>query len=37
MDWVEARPLSDGTRAFADLEEGKTAAAKIVLRPGGPV
>jgi len=33
MDWVETRPLSDGTRAFANLEGGKTAAAKIVLRP----
>jgi len=34
MNWVETRALSDGARAFADLEEGKTAAAKIVLQPG---
>lgn len=33
LDWVETRALSDGPRAFADLEEGKTAAAKIVLQP----
>jgi threonine dehydrogenase-like Zn-dependent dehydrogenase len=33
LDWVETRTLSDGARAFADLERGRTAAAKIVLRP----
>jgi threonine dehydrogenase-like Zn-dependent dehydrogenase len=33
LDWVETRALSEGARAFADLERGKTAAAKIVLRP----
>lgn len=31
--WVEERPLSDGNRAFADLNEGRVAAAKIVLIP----
>jgi threonine dehydrogenase-like Zn-dependent dehydrogenase len=33
LDWVETRPLRDGAGAFADLEAGRTAAAKIVLRP----
>ena len=37
LDWVETRALGDGAQAFADLHEGKTAAAKIVLRPGDPV
>lgn len=33
LSWVETRPLADGARAFADLDAGKTAAAKIVLVP----
>jgi L-iditol 2-dehydrogenase len=33
LDWIEARALRDGARAFADLEEGRAAAAKIVLQP----
>lgn len=33
LDWFEQRPLCEGARAFADLDEGRTAAAKIVLRP----
>jgi 2-desacetyl-2-hydroxyethyl bacteriochlorophyllide A dehydrogenase len=33
LAWVEERPLSEGARAFADLDHGRTAAAKIVLRP----
>lgn len=33
LAWVEERPLADGARAFADLDHGLTAAAKIVLRP----
>lgn len=33
LDWLEERPLSEGQRAFRDLDEGKVAAAKIVLRP----
>jgi threonine dehydrogenase-like Zn-dependent dehydrogenase len=31
--WVEERALADGARAFADLHQGKSASAKIVLRP----
>ena len=33
LSWVEERPLSEGARAFTDLDQGKTASAKIVLRP----
>ena len=33
LDWVETRPLSEGAQAFRDLNEGCTAAAKIVLIP----
>lgn len=33
LDWVEERALSDGAAAFADLDAGRTAAAKVVLRP----
>lgn len=33
LDWIEQRPLSEGAAAFADLSNGATAAAKIVLRP----
>lgn len=33
LDWFEERPLSEGAGAFADLDAGRTAAAKIVLRP----
>ena len=31
--WVEERSLADGALAFADLDSGRTAAAKILLRP----
>ncbi|MCL4183219.1 MAG: alcohol dehydrogenase catalytic domain-containing protein [Burkholderiaceae bacterium] len=34
LDWVEERALGDGAQAFADLDGGRTASAKIVLRPG---
>jgi threonine dehydrogenase-like Zn-dependent dehydrogenase len=34
LDWVETRSLREGSRAFADLEEGKASAAKMMLRPG---
>jgi alcohol dehydrogenase len=34
LAWVEERPLSAGADAFRDLHEGRSAAAKIVLRPG---
>jgi alcohol dehydrogenase len=33
LSWVETRPLSEGAQAFRDLDEGRTAAAKIVLTP----
>ena len=33
LTWVETRPLSQGSQAFSDLDEGLTAAAKIVLLP----
>ena len=33
LAWVEERPLAEGARAFRDLHEGRSAAAKIVLRP----
>jgi len=33
LAWVEERPLSEGSRAFQDLDEGRTPAAKILLRP----
>lgn len=33
LSWVDVRSLADGPRAFQDLHEGKSAAAKIVLQP----
>jgi 2-desacetyl-2-hydroxyethyl bacteriochlorophyllide A dehydrogenase len=33
LAWVEERVLSDGPQAFIDLDSGKTASAKIILRP----
>eukprot|EP00904_Undaria_pinnatifida_P002340 jgi/Undpi1/12106/HiC_scaffold_41.g14079.m1 len=33
LSWVETRALADGAGAFADLDAGRTAAAKIVLLP----
>jgi 2-desacetyl-2-hydroxyethyl bacteriochlorophyllide A dehydrogenase len=33
LDWVERRRLADGAGAFADLDQGRTPAAKIVLLP----
>jgi len=33
LNWVETRPLSEGARAFEDLDKGRTAAAKLVLIP----
>jgi len=35
LAWFEERPLSDGPRAFADIDAGTTASSKIVLRPPG--
>lgn len=33
LEWVERRPLDAGAAAFADLDAGRSAAAKIVLEP----
>ena len=33
FSWIEERPLADGADAFADLDAGKVAAAKLVLIP----
>lgn len=33
MAWVEQRQLADGAQAFVDLDQGRCAAAKVVLRP----
>ncbi len=35
LAWVEQRSLDRGGEAFADLHAGRSAAAKIILRPGG--
>ena len=33
LSWIEARPLSEGAAAFSDLNDGFSAASKIVLQP----
>jgi 2-desacetyl-2-hydroxyethyl bacteriochlorophyllide A dehydrogenase len=33
LAWVEERPLAQGAQAFEDLHAGRSAAAKILLRP----
>jgi alcohol dehydrogenase len=33
LAWVEMRALADGEAAFADLDQGRSGAAKIVLQP----
>jgi alcohol dehydrogenase len=33
LAWVEERSLAEGAKAFRDLHEGRTAAAKVLLRP----
>ncbi len=33
LNWHEIRPLSDGARAFEDLNAGRAAAPKIILVP----
>jgi len=33
LAWVETRSLADGATAFADLHQGRSGAAKIVLKP----
>lgn len=33
LQWFEERPLFEGAKAFASIDAGSTAAAKIILRP----
>lgn len=33
LDWIERRPLAEGSMAFEDLDAGRTPAAKIILTP----
>jgi alcohol dehydrogenase len=33
LAWVEKRSLNEGPQAFMDLHDGKTAAAKVLLKP----
>lgn len=33
LAWVEERPLAEGPQAFVDLDQGRCAAAKVLLRP----
>lgn len=33
LDWVEIRPLKDGAGAFEDINAGRAAAPKIILKP----
>lgn len=33
LSWVEERPLAAGQQAFLDLDQGRCAAAKVLLRP----
>ena len=33
LDWVETRPLSEGSQAFKDIHQGLAASPKIVLAP----
>ena len=33
LSWVEERPLAQGQQAFLDLDQGRCAAAKVLLRP----
>jgi threonine dehydrogenase-like Zn-dependent dehydrogenase len=33
LDWYETRALAEGAAAFAAIDKGETAAAKIILRP----
>jgi len=34
LAWTEQRPLEEGPQAFRDLDAGRSAAGKILLRPG---
>ena len=33
LDWFEERSLADGAEAFAEIDGGKLAPAKLILRP----
>ena len=33
LDWMDIRPLSDGSSAFRDLHQGDNVAPKIILQP----
>jgi hypothetical protein len=33
LSWIEERPLSEGAAAFTDLNDGCSAAPKIILNP----
>ncbi len=33
LSWVEERSLADGAQAFVDLDQGRCASAKVLLRP----
>jgi len=33
LSWVDVRPLTSGEQAFKDLDQGKTASAKVILCP----
>jgi alcohol dehydrogenase len=33
LGWVQERPLDEGQQAFVDLDQGRCAAAKVLLRP----
>ncbi len=33
LDWIDERPLSDGSQAFRELIQGRVASPKIILRP----
>ena len=33
LSWVEERALADGPQAFLDLDQGRCASAKVILRP----
>ena len=33
LSWVEERPLDEGQRAFVDLDQGRCASAKVILKP----
>jgi 2-desacetyl-2-hydroxyethyl bacteriochlorophyllide A dehydrogenase len=33
LEWLDERPLSAGPQAFQDLDQGRAASAKVILRP----